>query len=247
MYFEKIGRGEKTLVFLHGWGGNHQSWRPIAERLKDKFVIYTLDLPGFGASPLPRAFDLADYAREVERFLEAEKITKAVLVGHSFGGSVAIKTCLLFPEKVAKLILVDSAGLRKTDFFTGMEIALVGRIRKTVINTPFKKFYPRARDLYCRLRGLQNSDYNLAENENLRQTLSRIFAEDLSNQLDKIMAPTLLFWGEKDPEDYTPLSHAEIFQEKIPNARLIVVPEAGHFSYLSDQKKFVEAIKDFVQ
>lgn len=246
MNFVKQGSGKKILVFLHGWGGSWQSWAPIIEKLKKDFTIYAIDLPGFGLSNLPKPYTLSDYTFELYNFINSNKLREITLIGHSFGGQVAIKFALDYPKKISKLVLVDAAVIRNNSLKmrTNIQIAKLGKF--FVKNTPLYKI---VRKYYYLARGLKedDSDYLKASNNpTLQKTLANIMREDLSGDLEKIKVPTLIFWGEQDHPDYTPFNHALIIKEKIKNSELVSVQNGGHFSYLDDQILFWKSIKEFV-
>lgn len=245
--FQKFGSRGKTLVFLHGWGGNWRLWLPIIERLKNKFTIYALDLPGFGLSPLSKPYTLSSYTHDLIDFLNKEKIKLPVIIGHSFGGSVAIKFAVNNSEKISGLVLVDSSGIRQQNLRLKTKILLASLGKKLILSSPLAKFFPRLRPLYYRLFELTKSDYfGALGNKNLRETLSLVLKENLYIDFPKIKTPTLIIWGEKDPEDLTPIKFAKIIQEKIKGSKLIVFPNAGHFSFLDEQEKFCQELSKFI-
>lgn len=226
------------MVFLHGWGGAWQSWAPVVEKLESKYTIYALDLPGFGLSTLSRAYDLADYVEEIHKFIQKEILDparmtkKVVLIGHSFGGQVALKFALTHPEMLDGLVLVDAAGVRKESWKVQVaRLGSLGILRNFGILRKFGRNLLGSED-YLKVTGL------------LRETLKKISGEDLTSEFHKIKLPTLLFWGEKDKA--TPLKWGEILHSKISNSKLVIVPGGGHFSYLDDQELFVENLHEFI-
>lgn len=256
--FKKVGPpaggGKKTLVFLHGWGGTWQSWTPIINSLqsmfKSKYTIYALDLPGFGLSPLPRAYSLADYVEEVRGFIQKEilgpaRMTKVVLIGHSFGGQVAIKFGLTNPELVSGLVLVDAAGVRNNSASV-LAHAKIARFGKNILlKSPLAGHIGELRKKYYRLLGMSDRDYLATPDEGfLKETLGVILRDDLSRQFSKIKSPTLIFWGEKD--EPCPVEWARILNREIEGSKLVVVPGAGHFSYLDDPDGFISNLHQFV-
>ncbi len=126
LYYEVYGQGPPILL-LHGWGGNVNSLRPVFNHLTASYRVYALDLPGFGRSTPPSsAWGTYDYAHLVAQFCSNLEIKSAHLIGHSFGGRVAINLCFYFPHLVNKLILVDSAGIkprRGLGYYTKVGIA----------------------------------------------------------------------------------------------------------------------------
>ncbi len=235
---------KKDLLFLHGWGGNKSSWLPITERLKEKFRIHVLDLPGFGESVLTKPYQLADYANFVMDFLKSEKVEKPIIVGHSFGGRVAIKVITNFPSVAAGLVLVNSAGISTKygdKHYLWLAITKTG---KFFLSLPFvKNLYQPVKKLFYKARKLEQSDYFNIENENLKKTFINIIDEDLSEDISKIKLPTLIIWGEKDQE--TPLEDGQTIHRLIKGSKMIVFPSAGHFSYLDDQERFCQELETF--
>ncbi len=235
-----------NLVFLHGWGGKSTSWHPISERLKNKFNVYTPDLPGFGKNPLTKPYTRSNYAEFVVAFLEKNKIQKPVLVGHSFGGGIAIKTASSFPSVPKALILVDSAGVkpkRDLKFHSWLAITKIG---KNIFSLPvFKKFSKFGRRFFYKLRGLQGADYFSIESDNgfLKETFLNLVSEDLTDDFKKIKMPTLIIWGENDKE--TLPADGRKMHELIKDSKLVIISNAGHFSYLDDQERFCQEVENF--
>lgn len=228
---------------LHGWGGDVSSFWKAAELLKEDFTVWLLDLPGFGRSDVPKkAFTVSDYAEIIAQFIKKNKIRDLVLLGHSLGGRIAIK--LAASEKshpgggISKLILEDAAGIKpKRD------------ILKYFIY-PFAKilrFLPNFLNLKNRLRhGFYKSleaDYINADP--LKETLTNILEEDLTPDLPKIKTDTLLIWGEKDPTQEASLKNGKKMYQLIPNARLEIIDDVGHFPHLENPAMFIYWVKQF--
>ena len=113
-YADKSGTG-RPLLLIHSVNAAASAYemRPIFERFRGQRPVYALDLPGFGWSQAPLAtWGIADYADHVRQLLDEIRIAKAALLGHSFGGRVAIQLAACHPERVGPLILVASAGVR---------------------------------------------------------------------------------------------------------------------------------------
>ena len=131
-------------------------------------------------------------------------------------------------QKIKKPVLIGHS-------FGGQIAAKFG---KKVVGPSFRSFY-------YKIRGWGNSDYlKAASSPFLQETAGKIFREDLSVELSRITLPTLIFWGEKDID--TPLNDGRESQAKIANAKLVVVPGAGHFSYLDDQELFCKEMIKFI-
>src|SRR6476646_119056 len=111
VHFVDGGSGQ-PIVLLHGWGGQIASFGPIPAILAERFRVIAVDLPGFGASPLPsRPWNSRDFAECVAGLISRLETGPVTLVGHSHGGRTAISLAVNYPEAVRKLVLVDSAGI----------------------------------------------------------------------------------------------------------------------------------------
>jgi pimeloyl-ACP methyl ester carboxylesterase len=114
----------KTILILHGWGQNLNNWMYLAHKLAGNFKVALVDLPGFGSSSLPKsAYGVADYSQFVSDFTKKIKLTDFYLLGHSFGGKVAIDFASKSPSAI-KLFLVSPSGIDKKTLSVRVKIAL---------------------------------------------------------------------------------------------------------------------------
>jgi pimeloyl-ACP methyl ester carboxylesterase len=235
----------EAVVLLHGWGGSMQSMGPIYDYLAPQYAVYALDFPGFGASdPPPVAWGVADYLGLLMAWLDALQITRATFLGHSFGGRVSILLAACSPERVKRLILVDSAGIRpkrtaryyfRTSFY---------KVAKRIIALPgIRRRQPELRKRLLKLMGAE--DYGNATPGPMQGTFIRVVNEDLRPLLKEIQAPSLLVWGSADQD--TPVSAGKIMEQEIPDAGLVVFQGAGHFSYLDCFPQFCAVISSFLK
>ncbi len=245
MHAEKLGKGKRVLVFLHGWGGMWQSWFPLIERLKTKFKIYALDLPGFGQSSIERPYSLHDYAHDVIDCIAQEKIKKPVLIGHSLGGAIALKIALEKPEIASGLVLIGAAGVRPELDMKKRIIMSIAKTGRTVLSLPgINRLREPIRKTFYKKLGLLDAGYYDAKNETLKKTFSKLCREDLSNEFQNIHTPTLILWGERDSA--TLLKSGKKTHEGVKGSQMITFPNAGHFVYLEETDKCAEAIAHFV-
>ncbi len=237
--YQVAGEGDVVLL-LHGWGGEAASFQPVFQWLVQSHRVYALDLPGFGKSQMPpTGWSTSDYARFVAAFLEKFCIPKAHLIGHSFGGRISIILSAEYPEKVDKLILIDSAGIkppRSAKYYFRVSIAKIGKLLRR-----FGKYGNYLANTVLQHTG--SKDYQ--EAGNMRATLVKIVNQDLRPLLPRIAASTLLVWGENDQD--TPVSFGQIMEKEIPDAGLVVLKEAGHFSYLDQLPKFCRIVASFLK
>src|SRR5215212_968970 len=109
--FVKVGSGP-ALLLLHGLGCDHTTWEPVIDALARRYTVIAADLLGHGLSDKPRAdYSLGGYANGMRDLLTLLGIDKVTVVGHSFGGGVAMQFAYQFPERTERMILVAPGGL----------------------------------------------------------------------------------------------------------------------------------------
>jgi pimeloyl-ACP methyl ester carboxylesterase len=233
------GAGPPVLV-LHGWGASIETVYPIVTGLSPVATVYALDLPGFGHSDLPpQPWGVEDYQAFVAAFMDALSIDRPAIVGHSNGGRIAISMAATEPSRASKLVLVDSAGIRPRRtlrWYRRVGMAKVGKYAARLLGPPGER-------LQARLVGRAASADYLAAGP-MRPTLVRLVNADLRPRMPAIGVPTLLVWGSSD--DDTPLSAAREMERLIPDAGLVVLEGAGHYSYLDQPARFARIVSHFV-
>jgi pimeloyl-ACP methyl ester carboxylesterase len=233
---------DKAIVALHGWGADKSLMLPLAERLSPLgYDVYALDLPGFGESDAPPpSWFVYDYANWVTAYLDAMKLNHVYLIGHSFGGRLGLILGATVPERVDKMVLVDSAGvLPKRPFTAQARLNIYKALRDSLYKVGAKNSADGLRTWYGKRYG--SSDYQSAGA--LREIFVRVVNEDLVPYAAKISVPTLLIWGEHDED--TPLWQGQQLEKTIPDAGLVVLPGAGHYSYLERLGEFVTIVDHF--
>ena len=234
---EVTGSG-RPLILMHGWGCDHSTVRSIAATAALTHTVYNIDFPGFGASEEPaEVWGVERYTR----LIESEKLESPVLVGHSFGGRVAI----LFASrnKADKVILVDAAGIkprRTLKYYLKVYSFKAG-----------KKFWElilgkeKAQARIDRMRARRGSSDYAGASPMMRRILSKVVNEDLTDRLPLISAPALLIWGENDTA--TPLSDAKKMARLIPDSGLVSFPGCGHYSFLDNPGQFRAVLSSFLK
>lgn len=236
-----IGSGTPVLL-LHGWGANIQTMWPVAQQLAQAgFAAHVLDFPGFGKTQLPpRAWTVPDYAQWVISYLDLAKLEKVHLIGHSFGGRVSLVLGGDYAERVNKIVLSNSAGVR-LPLSTKQRVLSMGRNGlMTALSLPGlhntrEKVRQKLRERFA------SEDYLNAGP--LLETFKLVVEQDLLPFAQRIQAPTILFWGDQDQD--TPLAIGRILEQNIPDAALIVAQGAGHYAYLDDLNQFMQVVKHF--
>lgn len=237
--YHQLGEGA-PVIMLHGWGASAELVLPLTQKLIPRgYTAHVLDLPGHGNSPEPpSAWSVMDYAQLVVAYMKHQDIARAHLFGHSFGGRISIVLGAEYPQMVDKIVLCDAAGIRpKTPPSKKMRLTAYKTIRDGL------KFVG-LHGLSDQLRGWYNKQYGsadfLATSGIMRDTFLRVVNQDLSEYAKRITTPTLLIWGENDQD--TPLWQAKTLEKLIPDAGLVVYPNAGHYSYLEHPDQTAQAM-----
>jgi len=225
------------VIFLHGWGCDHKIFSPFTGDLSSSYEVVSLDFPGFGESEEPDGvWGVEEYTLFLEAFCAELGLVKPSLVGHSFGGRVAI----LFASRndVERVVLTDSAGIKprrsagyyiKVYSYKSVKWILLKVLRNEEL---FRRFSA----------GRGSSDYASAS-PRMKAVLSKVVGEDLRQVMPLIKAPVLLFWGTADTA--TPLSDALEMEKLIPDAGLVKVEGGSHFSFLEAPGLYRSVLKSF--
>jgi len=241
IHYSVSGQGA-DVVLLHGWGCSLDIWKGVISGLESRFRVWAIDFPGFGRSPAPQSvWDVETYTRSFEEFVRAAGIDDPVLIGHSFGGRIAIRYASRNP--VSKMVLVDAAGIKPRRsagyYFKVYSFKLLKKVLPPMLGSE------RAEKIIERRRAKNGSSDYKALSGTMRGTFIRVVNEDLRKFLPLIKAPTLLVWGDKDTA--TPLRDARIMEKRIPDAGLVIFKGAGHFSFLERAAEFSIVIDNFLR
>ncbi len=234
------GKG-KTILLLHGWMDSLQTFDSIVKELVTDYRVVRLDMPGFGGTEAPEAtWGISDYVAFVRDFLIKTKLEPEAILGHSFGGRVAIKGIATGELETKKLILVASAGIAKGKSLRNIVITVAAKVFGLLTYIPPFVFYRDS--LKRRLYKAIGSDY--LDTGVLRDTFLKTIREDLQEAASQIQLPALLIWGENDTS--TPKEDGEKLAKLITKSRLVVIPGATHFVHQEKATEVAEAIKEFL-
>ena len=240
-YFEHQGVARKpAVVLIHGAGGSHLHW-PASIRRLPEHPVYALDLPGHGKSEGRGQQSIAAYAQCVLDWMDALKLDKVILVGHSMGGGIAQFVGIQHPERVLGLGLVGT-GARLKVAPALLDAAAREETFPSVIDTISDwAFGPQADPRLVELAAKRMAD--------LRPTVfhsdfTACDTFDTRDALGGIKVPCLAICGEKD--QLTPPRYSQYLADHIPNAELQVIPEAGHMVMLEKPVEVTEALLNFL-
>lgn len=237
LYCAQAGQGQPALLFVHGAGGDHTLWGQQVSELKKDFSVAAIDLNGHGRSPAREGDGLQTYVEDVLAVLAALS-RPTVLVGHSLGGTIALKTALEHPEHLVGLGLVGTGAklkvhphileLCQTDFGKAVELVVSWSFAEQADPVLQDKARKQMR------RNGQAAFY--------RDFLS-CSTFDVMSRLGEIPVPTIVICGRQDK--LTPVKYSEYLQANIPNAHLQVIEQAGHRVMLEQPGAFNQTLRRF--
>lgn len=225
--------GMKKVIIFHGWTYSLEKWQVFLELLRRKGIEPIMpNVPGL-TSKNDKVWDIENYINWLKEIVDKEK-GKVILIGHSNGGRIAANFAIKYPEKISKLILIDSAGI----YHNELPLALKRIIFRTLAKfaKPFKDS-SLFRNAFYRIVG--ESDYNKA-NLNMKQTMINLISSDKHLRPEKIRTPTLIFWGREDK--ITPVSDGKLLNSLIKNSKLEIIENARHSPQFTHPEKVAEAI-----
>jgi pimeloyl-ACP methyl ester carboxylesterase len=257
--YKTIGNGDTPIVLLHGWVKDCEKYSPLDKYFSEarNFCVFIPDLPGLGKSEEPkedlpagrRGWNLDNYVELVDKFIESARrqhdnvlSQKAVIIGHSFGGMIAIKYAVKNPEKISKLILTGAAGIRHRPTIKQKIFFILAKMGKFLFSLPriCRLQKPAQKILYKMARV---KDYYQAS-PRMKEVMKNVLAQDLTPCLEKIKPATLLVWGRLDKT--TPLSDGEIMNRKIKNSKMVIIDNANHSLPYQRPKEFIKIIFEFL-
>lgn len=245
VHYEVFGRG-RPVLFLHGWMGSWRYWFPTIEQVEAKYRAYSFDFWGFGESRRKSTPEsIQNYSRQVIRFLDALGIDKVLLVGHSMGGMVALKTALDYPARIASVVTVG-APIVGSSLSWFLKMTCYQPVANTFANTPWLR-----RFLFRHFLG-ETSDPAVHEilDDSLKSsavTLQRSIASmlrtDLRPELSRLTTPALIVHGGRD-EIVNP-NQVDLFHQ-VSLAQVVVMPKSRHFPFLDEPEQFNMLLLSFL-
>ena len=227
--YKQYGNGD-DVILLHGWGQNIQMMDPLGKNLEGNHRITIIDLPGFGLSSEPESvIGVPDYADVVHELLKELKIKNPIIIGHSFGGRVAI--CYASKYSTKKIVLFGAPCVRHEH--KSKKQTLFKVMKKIIIFRPFINILKKY---------LGSPDYKNATPK-MRDILVKTVNLDLSDYAKKINCEALLIWGENDTA--VPLSEAKELDSLLKNSALIVLP-GTHYCYLENLERVTNILNNFI-
>jgi pimeloyl-ACP methyl ester carboxylesterase len=246
VHYETFGRG-RPVVFLHGWLGSWRYWMPTMDVVSQQFRTYSFDFWGFGDSEKHKTQStIQNYSDQVIRFLDKMGIDRVMLVGHSMGGMVSLRTALNYPDRVTRVVAVGapidgeslSWLLKLTDKpYIAKLMARMPGITKSL----FRYFLGRTDD---------PEDFEILNDSvkgtalSVSHSVRSMMRTDLRNDLARLRVPSLIVHGGRD--DVVDPNQIELFRD-IPTAEVVLLPESRHFPFLDESALFNDMLLRFLK
>ena len=225
----QYGEGD-DVVLLHGWGQNIEMMHPLGNNISGKRITI-LDFPGFGESTEPdKSWTIDSYVEFLEEFVRKLKLKNITLIGHSFGGRVAIGYASR--NKVDRVVLLGSPCVRCER--TSTKEKILKALKKVPLLDGFGEYMKKF---------IGSEDYKKASPV-MREILVSVINQDLSEYAKKIDAPTLLIWGSLDTA--SPVDDAKKLEQLLKDGALIVLDGYTHYAYLEALPQVSNIINSFL-
>jgi pimeloyl-ACP methyl ester carboxylesterase len=262
--FVKVGSGP-ALLLLHGLGCDHTTWSSVIATLARRYTVIAPDLLGHGRSGKPRAdYSVGGYANGMRDLLTMLGVDTATVVGHSFGGGVAMQFAYQFPERTERLVLVAPGGIGREVSAIIRAISLPGfqaavglatlplalQAATTGLRLLARSGLARTRDLdevAQIVRHLADPAARAAITHVVRAVVDwrgQVVTMADRAYLTQAM-PMCVVWGSEDA--VIPVSHARMAREIAPSATVEVISNAGHFPHKDHPQRFVKIVNDFIR
>lgn len=262
IHYQRMGQGP-DVVMIHGIASNLALWLNIQRALVDEFRVTAYDLRGHGYSDMPPSgYTSADMVADLNALLDNLGIGKTHLVGHSFGGLVALHYTVLYPGRVDKLFLADTGipAVEKERKSTSVVEAWKKRLNNFGVAVPEDKqddiSYLMSQTRKLRQGLIQNSGIKrrrmgaLPSIERLTQLMEttsileefRTTAGLTLDNICQIRHPVFISYGERSPS----MATCRYLQENLPNCKSVIIPNAGHFHLLAQPEIFIKNLREFL-
>jgi len=255
VHVQRAGSGEPVLL-LHGFGGSTYCWREVMPRLAERFEVIAIDLNGFGFTERPRdsaAYTHVGQSNLILGVMDALNVSAAHVVGHSYGGGVALTLTVNHPQRVRSLALLAAAppggsnpGQALTKLFSPIILWYVetfvlkpGPIRDALRSAVVDDALITAEVATEYLKRLRVEGFGDAF-AGLTAASNRALTDA---QLSLSQRRVLLIWGDSDT--FVPLSVGQRLGGRIPQARLVVLPNVGHLSMVENPNAVVDELAAF--
>ena len=260
--YVELGSGP-PILFVHGLSGQWQNWLCQLPDFAADHRVVAVDLPGFGRSEMPRSkISIKGYGEFVDSFMDEIGMDAATIVGNSMGGFIGAECAIRHPHRVERLVLVSAAGIsvQRLRFEPGLKLMYIG---ESVAQWATARIVGRSREVAGRPRGrkaimwfvtphaerlspeLVIEQASGAGKPGFLPAIDALTDYPIKDRLDDVKCPTLIVWGRKD--FLVPVKDAYVFDELVPDSKLIVYDDVGHIAMLEVPDRFNADVREFLR
>ena len=241
LIYKRIGAGNRTIVLVHYFGGNADSWRWVLKRLKDEFSLVVITLPGFGNTSSFATPSIFDYATYINACITELKLVNYILCGHSMGGKLILYANQIATEyKADGLVLIapsppTTENMEDSEKRRMLPRPTIEAAKRTVVDSTVRKLKDK------RLAIAINSQLQVDE-KSWRWWLEEGMENDISNRIEGADTPTFVICAKDDPI----ISMDSIYKEVLPNLqrpKLIQLGRCGHLIPLEAPRKLARRLR----
>lgn len=244
-------KGKPAVIMLHGMSTSADSFRELMHLMAEDYYLIAPDIPGFGYSENTNPYTMEHLIEWLADLVETLNLPSVHLLGHSFGGVLAMGQALSYPEKYERLVLVAPAVLVASQYpdwlkKAGKNLRLVeaGIVLSRIllerqIRVPFFDADSMDETIWERRR----TDY--ANSRASAAAMNAVAFYDVRPRLPEIQQPTFIIWGEDDP--VVPHEHAEKIKKHVPNSQIYKVSTCGHIPMLEREQEVAGVVREFLQ
>jgi pimeloyl-ACP methyl ester carboxylesterase len=236
----KFAEGKRSLVFIHGSGGDHRTWIKQYTKFQDTFNVTVIDLPGHGQSGGNGEQEVSSYVEWVRQFLDARTVKNPVLIGHSLGAAISLLFAIHHGELLSGIVAVGGGARMPVNemILKGLKtdpdavIALAAKFSVSKEN--------RERLSRTVIEGLSRANPDVLYGDFL--ACDRL---DIRDGISRINIPTLIICGKNDK--MMPPEFSQFLQDTIPSAQLSLIENAGHMVMLENPELFNRSLREFLE
>lgn len=247
LYYEVNGDGQ-SLLFIHGLGSSTRDWELQVQEFSKTFQVITWDLRGHGQSDKPAGpYSLPMFAADAAGLLQSLNIKSAHVVGLSLGGGVAFQLAIDYPELVRTMVIVNSAPelvvrTLQDRIAIWQRFAIVRLLGMRKMGQVLsRRLFPKDEQMSLRTTFVER----WAENDPraYQEAMRAMVGWSVTDKLGSIKCPTLVISAD---QDYTPVAVKERYTKLMPNAELVIIPDAHHATPVEQPEKFNAVLMDFL-
>lgn len=243
MYVEPYGDGPRTFLAFHGWGGDHREFAPLAARLPEGVRLLSADLPGYGQSPKPPRWEMAEIVHEIVREMDARGLADVTLTGFCSGAVIALLTAVRVPARVARIVMIDPFAFLPWYF----RIFVAGEFGRMAYRTTFASTLGRRITTWI-LRRRQSTDddfmgaFARADHETTRRWLQLLHGVGGIDQFAGLRMPIDIAHGESTFAAVR--ESVRLYCTLWPHARTFVLRHVGHLPMVRGAKQLARVLFD---